>query len=115
MMLNRPRWTRSLLINPFRAGAPLSRLKRGREKERRKLTQAPPTCLCSPQAEWPETRQPTQGHTGEPGWMEGAGGGDLKQQSPSAHTRSLHSHLVSLDAENLSLPHTKNKSISFPL
>lgn len=74
-MLNQPQCTRSLLINPFRAGAPLSGLKRGREKERRKLTQAPPTCLCSPQAEWPETRQPTQGHTGEPGWMEGAGEG----------------------------------------
>ena len=82
MMLSRPRWARSLLINPFRAGAPLSLLKRGRENERRKLTQAPPTRLCSTQAEWPETRQPTQGHTGEPGWMEGAGGGDLKQQSP---------------------------------
>ena len=74
-MLNQPQCTRSLLINPFRAGAPLSGLKRGREKERRKLTQAPPTCLCSPQAEWPETRQPTQGHPGEPGWMEGAGEG----------------------------------------
>lgn len=43
-------------------------------------------------------------------------GGDLKQQVPlCVHTRSLHSHLVSLDAENLSQPHTKNISFSFPL
>ena len=101
---------------PFRAGAPLPHIKRGREEGARNITPAPPTLLSSAHAEWPETHQPAQGHTGEGGWMVVGWGGDLKQQVPlCVHTHSLHSHLVSLDAENLSQPHTKNKSFSFPL